>query len=121
MNICTLSIIKNLRYTKLNDLYTYYYICLDESFMNLTEDTRDLENIDTYIKEIISEESLKLSIEQLSKYFEENDIDFKEISDDIILISIQNDPDEADINMFKEYLIFNGYYESCFKFKKLNA
>jgi len=116
INVNTVSLIKNKRLSKLMDLYTYYYLCWDGSFMKLTEVTDDLENIDTF--ESINEVT-KLDQELIHKYLETNNFTINKEEPNIILFSTQNDfTEEKDLNNFIKFINFYGFYNvSNMKYK----
>ena len=110
VKVNTVSLIKNKRFSKLMDLYTYYYLCWDDSFMKLTEATDDLENIDTF--ESINE-TTKLNQELVHKYLEANDLNIHKEEPNIILFSVQNDfTEERDLNDFIQFLHCYGFYNA---------
>lgn len=101
----SVTLIKNLRYSKLDENNDYYYICTNNSFMNLTDDTNDLELIQTWsYPNEISENELKM-------YIDHNVGIIKEFSNDgsIYLISICREYQNK-LTEIKEFITELIYY-----------
>ena len=82
----TITIIKNLRYTKLSGAYAYYYLCLDEEFMKLKDATDDLQHINT-----LRSSSATINKQIIIEYLMSINVNIHDYEDNIILFSVKND------------------------------
>ena len=104
----TISIIAQKRYTKLSSLYLYFYICLNESFRNLTENSEDIENIGSFIKE----EPIFLNMDNINDFLDEQHISNENCGMGIILFKIRYDDEkEEKLENLWNWFIDNGYIE----------